>query len=598
MTLNLSKVSDVYFDKLFVGTRAGTILETDGKVLMVDKYTTPVISMCYTQTQLLSNEVILVEMIEIQGTLKYMKNLACIVYIKPIEESITWLIKELHSPHYGSYQLYFNNTISKNQLERIAEADEYEVINNVTELFQDYLVINDNLFISNFNSQLTILEESNEIISLLLAFKQCPIIKFESNSIETRKLASEILYNINLNSNNNLFEDLNKYSDRPPILLLLDRNNDPITPLITPWTYQSMIHEFIGINKNTIQLPNTPEQYVISESQDKFFKDSMYLNYGDLTENFQKNVEEYKSLTKLTSFDNLKTQNLSELKQQLTKFPEYKKLSSNILKHLGIIGEIDNQISVQHLWEIGELQQTIICAMDNYQNLKQRLFAILDNIQVSTNHKIKLILLFQFRFHEHNDLTSLTKKLNDPATTNPLPTVSQIALLKNFSSMFDTKFKSSNNQQASKNIASLFNKKINITNLFNNQRDEHNDNIYMQYIPYLNNVLENLIHPQESKRSGLTTLVPDSLIKQYGSNIPHDIQNIIIYFKGGVTYEESRLVHELNKANNSLNLIIGGTKIHNSQTWLEAMYDMINGISQNNTSSTTRDRKSELRDLL
>ena len=40
----------------------------------------------------------------------------------------------------------------------------------------------------------------------------------------------------------------------------------------------------------------------------------MYLNYGDLTDKFQKYVEKYKSETKQSSIDNLKTTNLSELK--------------------------------------------------------------------------------------------------------------------------------------------------------------------------------------------------------------------------------------------------------------------------------------------
>ena len=38
------------------------------------------------------------------------------------------------------------------------------------------------------------------------------------------------------------------------ILIITDRREDPITPLITPWTYQSMLHEHIGLNLNRLQL--------------------------------------------------------------------------------------------------------------------------------------------------------------------------------------------------------------------------------------------------------------------------------------------------------------------------------------------------------
>lgn len=138
-----------------------------------------------------------------------------------------------------------------------------------------------------------------------------------------------------------MFDDLNRNSDTPPLIVLLDRKNDPITPLVTPWTYQSMIHEFMTINKNIVKLneDDTASQIVISEENDPFYKESMYLNYGDLTEKFQRYVEKYKSETKQSSIENLKSSNLSELKKVLTKFPEFKKFSTNVLTHLNLIGK-------------------------------------------------------------------------------------------------------------------------------------------------------------------------------------------------------------------------------------------------------------------
>ena len=48
-----------------------------------------------------------------------------------------------------------------------------------------------------------------------------------------------------------------------PVVLLLDRRDDPVTPLLTQWTYQAMIHELIGINDNTLKLTSSKvsEQY-------------------------------------------------------------------------------------------------------------------------------------------------------------------------------------------------------------------------------------------------------------------------------------------------------------------------------------------------
>lgn len=626
MTLNLLKVSEAYFDKLFV-SKNNTALSSGikAKVLLVDKYTTPIISMCYTQSQLLQHDVILVELLENLQSLNFMKHLNCIVYIKPTTESLTFLMNELRSPHFNNYQIFFNNTINKVQLEKLAEADEFEVINQVVEIFQDYQIVNNNLFtinlsnayeLANNNKTNSIVEEANSISSLLLSLKKCPIIKFQSTSLELRKLSSEVLYNINSNSNNNLYDDLNKKSDIPPILLLMDRSNDPITPLLTPWTYQSMLHELIGISKNIVTLQDSTEQVLLSESQDSFFKESMYLNYGDLTDKFQRYVEDYKKQTKLSSIDNLKTQNLTELKKLLTKFPEFKKLSNSILKHLNLITELDKQISKQNLWVIGELQQTIICDLENHQTIKTKILEILEDVSVSTTNKIKLVLLYVIKFPENkNELLLFKNKLENPALTEPSPTISQLSLIQNFNQLFGSKvLKSTDNN--SNNIGNIFNNKININQLFTNSNKNTStpktDNIYMQYIPKLNETLNNLINknPQNQQNqqsntssslpSDISTLIPDNVSDQYG-DISKDslVQDIIIYMKGGVTYEESRLVHELSAANPKINLIIGGDKIVNSDDWLKTLYDTVND-SYNGTNSidNTQIRRSQLRDII
>ena len=91
------------------------------------------------------------------------------------------------------------------------------------EIFQDYQIVNDNLYlvdtISLKQDVNPVLLESEKLISLLLALKKNPIIRYESNSIDLKRLSSELLYQINSNSNNNLFDDLNRYSDSPPLLL-------------------------------------------------------------------------------------------------------------------------------------------------------------------------------------------------------------------------------------------------------------------------------------------------------------------------------------------------------------------------------------------
>ena len=61
-------------------------------------------------------------------------------------------------------------------------------------------------------------------------------------------------------------------------------------------------------------------------------------------------------------------------------------------------------------------------------------------------------------------------------------------------------------------------------------------------------------------------------------NSPCDYQtkNIIVFYLGGTTYEEAREVSEFNKSDPSTNIILGGTTIHNSKTFIAECTDIRN----------------------
>lgn len=65
-----------------------------------------------------------------------------------------------------------------------------------------------------------------------------------------KKLGQEIVYHIT--SNQELWDF--RMGVTQPVLMLLDRRNDPVTPLLSQWTYQAMVHELIGITNGRVDL--------------------------------------------------------------------------------------------------------------------------------------------------------------------------------------------------------------------------------------------------------------------------------------------------------------------------------------------------------
>lgn len=134
------------------------------------------------------------------------------------------------------------------------------------EFFADFIVINPDLCSIPLNTRIfssspdswnhdSLTRTSEGVLAMLLSLKKKPLIRYEKNSTLCRKLATEIRYA--MTQEEQLF-DFRK-PDTPPILLLVDRRSDPVTPLLTQWTYQAMVHELLGIENGRVSLSDVPD---------------------------------------------------------------------------------------------------------------------------------------------------------------------------------------------------------------------------------------------------------------------------------------------------------------------------------------------------
>ena len=64
------------------------------------------------------------------------------------------------------------------------------------------------------------------------------------------------------------------------MLLILDRKCDPVTPLLSQWTYQAMVHELLGLNNNRVVLKGAPN---VSKEMEEVGEHSSFLPKRTLT---------------------------------------------------------------------------------------------------------------------------------------------------------------------------------------------------------------------------------------------------------------------------------------------------------------------------
>lgn len=75
------------------------------KCLLMDRETTSIVSMAYSQSEMLAKEVYLFERMDRRTSTDPLKYLKCVVFVRPSEENIEMLQKELKNPLYGQYHL-------------------------------------------------------------------------------------------------------------------------------------------------------------------------------------------------------------------------------------------------------------------------------------------------------------------------------------------------------------------------------------------------------------------------------------------------------------------------------------------------------------
>ncbi|KAL8694524.1 MAG: hypothetical protein Q9218_000854 [Villophora microphyllina] len=542
------------------------------KILLLDSETVSIVSTAITQSALLSHEVYLIDRLD-NAAREKMRHLRCLCFLRPTPDSLQNLIEEFREPRYGEYYVFFSNVVRKSSLERLAEADDNEVVKGVQEYFGDYIVVNPDLFSLDiaFPEQRlwgnspdawnpnTLQRCTEGVIALLLSLKKKPLIRYEKNSLIAKKLATEVRYQ--MTQEEQLF-DFRK-ADTPPILLLLDRRDDPITPLLTQWTYQAMVHELLGIHNGRIDLSEVPDirpelkQVVLSQDQDPFFKKNMYLNFGDLGGNIKEYVEQYQSKTQ----SNAAIESIADMKRFVEDYPEFRKLSGNVTKHVTLVGELSRRVGADGLLDASELEQSLACNDSHASDLKN-LQRLISSPQITSENKLRLVALYSLRYGRHpsNALPMLLDLLSAAGGVSQRR-VDLISKLLAYHHSLQA-------PPPSGGFSDLFES----ASIFSGARDRFRglqgvENVYTQHTPRLEATLQNLVKARLKEQQ-----YP---FVEGGGSTRDKPQDIIVFMIGGATYEEAKIIAQINASSPGVRVVLGATSIHNSITFLEEVEDAV-----------------------
>ncbi|KAL0556198.1 hypothetical protein IC582_004708 [Cucumis melo] len=532
------------------------------KVLILDSQTVSVVSVVYSQSELLQKEVFLVELVDaVSKSSESMYHLKAVCFLRPTSENIQLLRRQLANPRFGEYHLFFSNILKETQIHILADSDEQDVVQQVVEFYGDFVAIDPYHFTLNMPSNHIYMIPAvvdppslqhfcdrvvDGIAALFLALKQRPVIRYQRTSDVAKRIAQEaskLMYQ----QESGLFDF--RRMEVSPLLLVIDRRDDPLTPLLNQWTYQAMVHELIGIQDNKVDLKSIAksskdqQEVVLSSEQDSFYKANMYENFGDIGMNIKKLVDDFQQIAK----SNQNIQTIEDMAKFVDNYPEYRKMHGNVSKHVTLVTEMSKIVEERKLMLVSQTEQELACnggqvaAFEAVTNL-------LNNESISDIDRLRLVMLYALRYEKESpvQLMQLFNKLASRSAKYKTGVLVQFLL-----------------KQAGvdKRTGDLYGNR-DLLNIARNMARglKGVENVYTQHQPLLVQTMESII------KGRLRDVDYPFVGNHFQQGRP---QEVIIFIVGGTTYEESRAVALQNATTSGIRFILGGSVVLNSRRFLK-----------------------------
>ena len=131
-------------------------------------------------------------------------------------------------------------------------------------------------------------------------------------------------------------------------------------------------------------------------------------------------------------------------------------------------------------------------------------------------------------------------------------------------------------------VAGGFSDLFESSSIFSGARDRFKglkgvENVYTQHSPRLEATLQNLIKARLKEQQ-----YP---FVEGGGTTRDKPQDIIVFIVGGATYEEAKMVAQVNASSPGVRVVLGATSVHNSTTFLEEVEDAVSSWPEAGPSS-------------
>lgn len=449
-------------------------------------------------------------------------------------------------------------------VDKLAEADETEVVRCIRELPLDFQPITPFLFTLKLINRTFDLRSNNWITeglkragdglaSALIALNVNPIIRYQTQSQLCKTLAEEVSNIIKKESSINKTWRKAAPFDINSLLMIVDRRSDLVTPIVNKWTYYAMIHELFTIQSNRISLVDVPgrqdkdpKEMLISVENDQFFDENYFKNYGELGVTLKNAVEHLKNVTKSQN----KVETMEDMKRFIDEYPETRRYASNLHNHVFLMSELSRIVTNHNLITISECEQQLACSMLSNSELMKKLRQLISSDMVRPIDALRLVSLYTVCRPDKSNVSDLIKLLKSRKDITAEDVVF-IKQLREFTLSKPQNPLDETVQQVTRMIV---------------QGVKGVENVLTQYKPNLSRILDEVRKGNRLKECDFAFCG-----ERYREEPP---KRIVIFIVGGVTYDEALVVDRINRSSN-VQVVLGGTSVHNFQSFKDEVRQAI-----------------------
>ncbi|PKK28001.1 syntaxin binding protein 3 [Columba livia] len=543
--------------------------EEEWKIILLDDYTTKLLSMCCRMTDLLAEGITVVE--NVYKTREPVPHMKAIYFITPTKKSVDGLIDDFitkSSSRYKAAYVYFTDFCPDNLFHKIKSSCA-KSIRRCKEINISFFPYESQVFTLNVpdafyrcysptqekskDKDAVMQVMAEQIVTLCATLDENPGVRYKSGpSDRASKLAQLVEKHL---------ENYYKTDERSQIkakthsqLIIIDRGFDPVSTVLHELTFQAMAYDLLPIENDTYKYksegPAGKEREAILEEDEELWAKIRHKHIADVIEEIPKLLKEVASKKKATEGK----LSISALSQLMKKMPHYRKEINRQVVYLNLAEDCMSKFK-SNIERLCKTEQDLALGTDaEGQKVKDSmrvLLPVLLNKSHESYDKIRAILLYIFS-------TNGTTQENLDKLIQNVQIESDSDMIRNWKYL-DVPVISSFAVQQNKHP----------------RRDRSSEETFQlsRWTPVIKDVMEDAIENKlDSKDWPYSSQCPPTW---NGSGAVSARQKprasykearkssarLIIFVIGGITYSEMRSAYEVSEAYKSCEVVIGSTHI-------------------------------------